>query len=71
MNDALMAQVSCPYFTTLTKLSISCEGAECAKVMHWFSSREEEEAFVEKYCSKSNSDCPLRKTLEKKYESTM
>ncbi len=71
MNDPMMANVKCPYFVSLTKVSLSCEGIECSKNMQWFEKDEQKKAFMEKYCCEKYSDCLFYKALEAKYESTV
>ena len=68
MNDPMTANIKCPYFVALTKVSLSCEGIECGKIMQWFTSDEQKKKYIEKYCIHSESDCPFYKALEAKYD---
>jgi len=71
MNDPLMANIECPYFVALTKVSLSCEGIESEKIMQWFMNEDTKREYIQRYCVNKQSDCPIFKALEKKYASTM
>lgn len=64
-----LGDIKCPFFNSITKVSISCEGMDTAnRNVMWFASEDEKADFVEKHCNLYPNNCPVAKRIEEKYK---
>jgi collagenase-like PrtC family protease len=65
----MTADIKCPFFSSITEKSISCEGMDssCRNVM-WFVTEQERYQYVQKHCFNYPNECPIALEVEKKYE---
>lgn len=65
----ICADIKCPFFTTETELSISCEGAEAAvRNTMKFESKEAKLDYIKRYCLFYPNNCHIRNAVEEKYK---
>lgn len=69
MNNRITIDIMCPYFTSETDRSISCEGCEMGvKNTMRFESKETKFDYIKRYCYNYPNECHVCKAADKKYE---